>query len=176
MNLRQSLSRVVRWMNRCLQIAIVTFCILPVVAQTPAPPPTRQDNVKETIHGVEIVDPYRWLEDQDSEETHKWVAAQNVYTHSLLDKLPQRAAISKRLMEMLKHDTIGFPREENGYYFFTKKGADQDLPSLYRRKGPSGPDELLIDPLPMSADHTTSVGMDDITSDGALRYSYRDAG
>src|SRR6185312_11662650 len=46
MNLRQSQSRVVRWINRCLQIAIFTFCILPVVAQTPAPPPTRQDNVK----------------------------------------------------------------------------------------------------------------------------------
>jgi prolyl oligopeptidase len=177
MNPGQSLSRVVRWTNRCLQVAIPAFCILPLMAQTPAPPPTRQDNVKEVIHGVAIVDPYRWLEDQESEETRNWVAAQNAYTHSLLDKLPQRPAISKRLMEMLKHDTIGFPREENGYYFFTKKGADQDLPSLYRRKGPSGPDELLIDPLPMSGDHTTSVGMEDVTSDGALMiYSVRHGG
>jgi hypothetical protein len=85
MNPRQSLSCVVSWINQCLPIAVLTSCILPIVAQTPAPPPTRQDNVKETIHGVEIVDPYRWLEDQDSAETRNWVAAQNAYTHSLLD-------------------------------------------------------------------------------------------
>ncbi len=138
MNLRQVLFSVAGRTSQCLQIAILTFCSLPVVAQTPAPPPTRQDNLKETIHGVEIVDPYRWLEDQDSEETRKWVAAQNAYTHSLLDKLPQRAAISKQLMEMLKHDTIGFPREENGYYFFFKKGADQDLSASIGAKGLQG--------------------------------------
>src|SRR5215471_9012950 len=164
MNRRRSLSCSFKWINLFLQAAFFALSILSAVAQSPAQPATRQDNVKEVMHGVEIVDPYRWLEDQDGKETRDWVAAQNAYTHSLLDKLPQRGGISRRLMEMLKHDTIGFPREENGYYFFTKKGADQDLPSLYRRKEPSGPDELLIDPLPMTADHTTSVGMDDITS------------
>jgi prolyl oligopeptidase len=153
------------------------LCALPSTAQTPEPPATRQDNVKDVIHGVEIVDPYRWLEDQDSKETRDWVAAQNAYTHSLLDKLPQRPAISKRLVEMLKHDAVSAPLEENGYYFFTKKGADQDLPSIYRRKGPAGADELLIDPLPMSTDHTTSVGIDDVTSDASLMiYSVRHGG
>src|SRR5580765_1569773 len=177
MNRQRSLSCSFKWINRFLQAAIFALSLSHAVAQTPTPPATRQDNVKEVIHGVEIVDPYRWLEDQDGKETRDWVAAQNAYTHSLLDKLPQRASISMRLMEMLKHDTIGFPLEENGYYFFTKKGADQDLPSLYRRKGPSGPDELLIDPLPMSTDHTTSVGLDDVTSDAALMiYSVRHGG
>ncbi|HEY3767891.1 MAG TPA: hypothetical protein VGN44_04390, partial [Candidatus Angelobacter sp.] len=123
------------------------FCILLATAETPAPPVTRQDNVKEVIHGIEITDPYRWLEDQDGKETRDWVSAENAYTHALLDKLPQHPAISKRLMEMLKHETISAPFEENGYYFFTKKGADQDLPSIYRRKGPAGRDELVIDPL-----------------------------
>jgi hypothetical protein len=64
--------------------------VWPIYAQVPAPPPTRQDNVREVIHGVEIVDPYRWLEDQDAKETRDWVAAQNAYTHSLLDGLPMR--------------------------------------------------------------------------------------
>src|SRR5262245_8642554 len=140
-------------------------------AQAPAPPAApvaRQDNVKEIIHGVEIVDPYRWLEDQDSEETRKWVAAENAYTHSLLDNQPKRAAAFKRLMEMFHHDTVGSPYEQGGYYFFTKKGADEDLASIYRRKAGSKTDELLLDPQPMSADHTTSVGIRDVTADASL--------
>jgi prolyl oligopeptidase len=120
------------------------------------------------IHGVEIVDPYRWLEEQDSEETHKWVAAENAYSHSLLDGLPMRERAHKRLMEMYHHDSMSSPGEEGGYYFFYKKGADQDLSSIYRRKGATGADELLIDPLPMSADHTTSVVFEDIATDGSL--------
>ncbi len=146
-------------------------------SQAPSAPATRQDNVKEVIHGVEIIDPYRWLEDRESQETRNWVAAENAYTHALLDGLPMRATASKRLMEMLHHDTMGAPLQEGGYYFFTKKGADQDLSSIYRRKGPSGADELLIDPLPMSADHTTSVGINGVTADGSLMlYAIRRGG
>jgi prolyl oligopeptidase len=143
----------------------------------PAAPSTRQDNVKEVIHGVEIVDPYRWLEDQDGRETKAWVAAENAYTHSLLDGLPARAGVRKRLTDMLHHDTMGAPIQEGGYYFFTKKGADQDLSSIYRRKGPDGPDELLIDPNPMSTDHTTSVGIGGVTADaGLMLYAVRRGG
>ncbi|MBZ5506995.1 MAG: prolyl oligopeptidase family serine peptidase [Acidobacteriia bacterium] len=177
MRRKQSLSCFFRSMNALLQATFVVLCILPASAQTPAPPATRQDNVKEVIHGVEIIDPYRWLEEQDGKETRDWVAVQNAYTHSLLDKLPQRAAISKRLLEMFHHDTVGSPVQEAGYYFFTKKGADQDLASIYRRKGAAGTDELLIDPHPMSTDHTTSVGIRDITSDASLMiYAVRRGG
>jgi len=52
---------------------------------TKAPPPTRTDNVKEVLHGVEIVDPYRWLEDQSSPETRAWIDAQNSYTKPFLE-------------------------------------------------------------------------------------------
>lgn len=145
--------------------------------QAPKPPVARQDNVKEVIHGVEIVDSYRWLEDQDSEETRKWETAENAYAHSLLDELPQRQAAYKRLMEMFHHDTVGTPLPEGGYYFFTKKGADQDLASIYRRKAGSTTDELLLDPHPMSPDHTTTVGIRDVTTDGSLMlYAVRRGG
>ena len=147
------------------------------LAQSPGPPAARQDNVKELIHGVEIVDPYRWLEDQDSQETRNWVAAENAYAHGLLDGLPARAPAFKRLMAMFHHDTVNAPQEEGGYYFFTKKGADQDLSSIYRRKGASGTDELLIDPHAMSADHTTTVGIRDVTTDASLMlYAVRRGG
>src|SRR6476661_690757 len=115
-------------------LSLFITCTVPTAfAQTPAPPAARQDNVVDEIHGTKIVDPYRWLEDQDSEETRKWEAAENAYTHSLLDNLPMRPAAHKRLMEMFHHDTMGAPAEEGGYYFFTRKGADQDLASIYRR-------------------------------------------
>jgi prolyl oligopeptidase len=163
--------------NFALLLAAALFSATAAHAQSPKPPVARQDNVKEIIHGVEIVDPYRWLEDQNSAETKAWVTAENAYAHTLLDGLPSHAAFSRRLMEMLKHDTVGSPREEGGYYFFTKKGADQDLSSIYRRKGATGADELLIDPHPMSPDHTTSVAIFAISRDGALMvYAVRKGG
>ena len=160
-------------------LAGIFFCVSmrSASAQTPAVPVARQDNVKEMIHGVEIVDPYRWLEDEDGNDTRKWEAAENAYTHALLDKLPQRPQISRRLTEMLHFDTMSAPTLRGGYYFFTKKGADQDLSSLYRRKGPSGADELLIDPHPMSGDHTTTVGFQAVSEDASLMlYSVRHGG
>ena len=70
-------------LHTALLIAVaMLFCslVLPVEAGAKAPPETRQDNVKENVHGVEIVDPYRWLEDQESPETRAWIEAQNDYT------------------------------------------------------------------------------------------------
>jgi len=155
--------------NAWLSFLLLGFTTALSRAQAPAMPPTRQDNVKEVIHGVEIIDPYRWLEDQDSKETKDWVAAENAYTHALLDGLPMRAGASKRLMEMLHYDTMSAPfQQQGGYYFFTKKAADQDLSSIYRRKGPAGEDELLIDPHPLSPDHTTSVAFREVTEDATL--------
>jgi prolyl oligopeptidase len=146
-------------------------------SQTVSPPVARQDNVKEMIHGVEIVDPYRWLEDQDSQETKSWVASENAYAHSLLDGLPIHERARQRLMEMVNHDSVGTPYYENGYYFFVKRAAGQDLRSVYRRKGPQGEDELLLDPLPLSPDHTTSIGSYFSTQDASLMlYAIRRGG
>ena len=144
---------------------------------TLAPPVARQDNVKEMIHGVEIVDPYRWLEDQDSPETKAWVAAENAYTHSLLDGLPIRDRAYRQLMELVNHDSWTAPTFENGVYFFYKRAVGQDLRSLYLRRGPTGKDELVLDPLPLSADHTTSIGGAVPTQDASLlMYSIRRGG
>src|SRR5215831_1146418 len=146
-------------------------------AQVPAPPPTRQDNFRETIHGVEIIDPYRWLEDQDSPETRQWIDAQNHYSHSMLDGLPSRPAIQKRLTELLRVDSMGLPYERGGRYFLFKKRAEDDLWILYVRKTLNGKDELLIDPHQLSADHTTSIDLDAVSGDGKLIvYSIRRGG
>jgi len=173
-------------MNRLLQkrVVLVSVAIAALVsqmafaqAQAPKAPPTRQDNVREVIHGVEIIDPYRWLEDQESPETRQWIDAQNRYTHSLLDGLPSRPLIQKRLTDLMRIDTVGAPFERGGRYFLFKKRAEDDLSILYVRRGLYGQDEPLIDPHTLSPDHTTNIGLDDVSGDGRLMvYSIRRGG
>ncbi len=141
------------------------------------PPSTRTDNVKEVLHGVEITDPYRWLEDQDAPETRAWIDTQNAYTNSLISQIPGREQLRQRVAALLKVDSIGLPTERNGRYFFSKRGAEQDQSQIYMRQGPRGKDELLVDPLPMSPDHTITVGVRGVSKDGKLLvYAIRKGG
>ncbi len=147
-------------------------------AQPPIPfPATRQENAKDTLHGIEIADPYRWLEDQQSPETRQWIETQNRYTRAMIGQYEGREAIKKRLGELMRVDSIGLPVERAGRYFFMKKLADQDLNVIYMRRGLTGKDEILVDPHPLSPDRSTSVGIMDISDDGTLlAYSLRQGG
>jgi len=141
------------------------------------PPKTRTDNVKETIHGVEIADPYRWLEDRGSPETAEWINAQNEYTDTRIGSLPGREKLKQRLTELMRTDLVGMPLVRNCRYFFSKRKRDQELPVIYMRKGFGGKDEVLIDPHPMSADRTTSVSISDVSEDGSvMAYAVRKGG
>jgi prolyl oligopeptidase len=142
---------------------------LPASADAPkGPPPTRTDNVRETVHGVEVVDPFRWLEDQTGPETRAWIDAQRRYTESVLSKLPGREAIKKRLTELLRVDTTSAPTVANNRYFYSKRKADQDLPVFYVRKGFTGPDEVLLDCNTLSPDKTVSAATLDVAEDGSV--------
>lgn len=132
------------------------------------PPPARQDNVRQVFHGVDLVDPYHWLEDSASAETRKWIDAQNAYAHGLLDRQPVRKSIAKELTAMLRHDRTGSPVLRGGYYFFEKRAAGQEQSSIYRREGSDGADEQLVDPAPLSPDHTVSVSLVEVSDDGSL--------
>lgn len=161
-----------------LLLGILVSPALSVLAQvSKAPPKTQTDNVKDVIHGVEMVDPYRWLEDQNSPETRAWINAQNEYTEASLGSLPGRDALKQRLTQFIKIDAIGIPRVRNGRYFFSRRRADQDLFVVYMREGLKGQDQVLIDPHPMSPDRTTSVNLLDVSDDGALIvYGIREGG
>ncbi|MFN8009346.1 MAG: prolyl oligopeptidase family serine peptidase [Terriglobia bacterium] len=150
-----------------LLLLFFTFCQL-LFSKENDYPPSKVEPVKENLHGVGIVDSYRWLEDQNSPETRAWIEAQNKYTSALIEKLPGRDAIKHRLSELLRTDSIGVPVERNGFYFFSKRKADLDLSIVYVRKGLNGPDEVLLDPHPLSADHTTSIDLLDVSGDGSL--------
>lgn len=149
-------------------------------AQSPSerrPPMTKTEQVTDNYHGVEVVDPYRWLEDQQSPATRVWIDAQNKYTQSLLDAWPERAELKRRLAGLLRIDTISVPTEQNGRLFMVKRGADQDQGVLYVRKNRGVADEVLVDPNPMSADHTVSVHLEGVSEDGALvAYGMRHGG
>jgi prolyl oligopeptidase len=152
----------------------------PVAAEDrvlPKPPPSRAEAVKETIHGVEVADPFRWLEDQKSPETRAWIEAQNKHTRAVLDPWPHREALKKRLAELIRIDTIGAPSEHGGRYFFFRRSKAQDLSVLCMRVGLEGAERVVLDPHPLSADHTVNVSLKDISDDGkTLLYGVRKGG
>ncbi len=145
--------------------------------QDPRPPTTRTDNVKDNYHGMEVVDPYRWLEDQQSPETRAWIDSENKYTKSFLDAWPDKDRLRQRVTGLLKVASIDVPQERNGRMFFLKRSVDQDQAVLCVRKSAGGEDEVLLDPNPLSADHTVSVTLEDISEDGTLiAYGLRHGG
>lgn len=164
--------------------ALTTFVLIGALAaqaphppSPPAPPKTTVNVVKEDFHGVEISDPYRWLEDQNSPETRKWINAENAYTHSLLNDLPGTDALKKRVAELLKVEAMTVPVVRGDRYFFMRRGADQDQSSLYVRNGASGKDELLVDPDKLSPEHNITVVLASVSRDGGvIVYALRHGG
>jgi len=157
--------------------AVICLADLGFAQEHKTPPVTRVDNVTDTLHGVSITDPYRWLEDQNSPETRAWINSQNEFSASVLGSLPSRNRIRERLTQLIKIDTIGVPFARGGRYFLTKRRADQNQGVIYVRNGLAGKDEVLLDPNTMSADQTTSVQIQDISADGKLMvYGVRQGG
>lgn len=146
-------------------------------APVKCPPVARVDSVKDKYGATEVADPYRWLEDQESPETRAWIEAEQKCTEAALSKLAGRAQITKRLAELLHTDSFEAPVERGGRYFFLKRLAGQDLRQLYIRRSLNTPDELLIDPLPWSTDHSASVTFENVSRDGRfVFYGRRDGG
>ena len=143
----------------------------------PPPPPTEVREVVDTLHGVDVPDPYRWLEDQEAPGTRAWIDAQNAYTDRVLNALPGRAELRTLAASVLERETIGLPYERGGRYFHARRRADQELAVVYVREGLDGEDRVLIDPHPLSPDHTTSVELRDVSDDGRrVAYAVRAGG
>jgi prolyl oligopeptidase len=121
------------------------------------PPRAEKRPLEETIQGVKIVDNYRWLEDGSSPETQKWVAEEVSYTQAVLDLLPGRDAIHKRLTELLSIGSIGAPEIGGKYYFYTRRDGMQNQPVLYVREGVEGKDRVLVDANQLAADGTIAL-------------------
>src|SRR5260221_12993055 len=130
------------------------------------PPPSRIDTAKDTYGTTIVADPYRWLEDQESPETRAWIESEQKCTEAALSPLAGRAALSKRLEEFYQRDAFQAPVERGGRYFYLKRPAGGDLSMLYIRRGLKAPEQVLIDPLPWSGDHSTSGGDENVSRGG----------
>ncbi|MBM4067507.1 MAG: S9 family peptidase [Planctomycetes bacterium] len=134
----------------------------------PVYPSSRSDNVVDILHGVKIVDPFRWLEDGKSDETRKWVEEQNRFTQSVLGKFPGRKVVREQLSKLLEIGSLGTPAPRKGNYFFTRRQGTQNQPILYVRDGLDGKERVLIDPNSLARDGTVALDWWFPSRDGAL--------
>jgi prolyl oligopeptidase len=170
--------------GRLLAVLILPLYLLPRPAASgmpgtavPPPPQTVRKTVTDTLHGVVIPDPYRWLEGQQDSDTRTWIERQNEYTQSLLGALPGRERVREELEQLIRTEEIGIPRHRNGRYFFERRLPDQDLDVIYVRYGRDGKDQVLVDPHQLSSDHSISVSLMTVSEDGRfLVYGLRRGG
>ena len=130
-------------------------------------PETKKTTQTDTYFGTSVADPYRWLEDDLSEETKDWVERQNKVTQDYLAKIPFRDAIKKRLTELWNYEKYSAPFKEGTYTYFYKNNGLQNQYVLYRQKGKEQP-EVFLDPNKFSKDGTTSLAGISFTKDGSL--------
>jgi prolyl oligopeptidase len=122
-----------------------------------APPAAAEKPIVDMFHGTKVLDNYRWLEDGKSPETQKWVEREMAYTRGILDPLPGRAAINKRLTDLLSIGSVTAPIIAGRHYFYTKREGMQNQPVLYVRDGVNGPDRVLVDANKLAADGTIAL-------------------
>ncbi|WP_299216937.1 prolyl oligopeptidase family serine peptidase [uncultured Dokdonia sp.] len=141
--------------------------------------PTQKVDTIDTYFGTEVPDPYRWLEDDRSEETQDWVKRQNQVTYNYLDTIPFRAQLKERLSTLWNYEKIGAPFKEGAYTYFYKNNGLQNQYVIYRYKTGDQPDTatVFLDPNTFSDDGTVSLGSASFSKDGStLAYSISEGG
>jgi prolyl oligopeptidase len=128
-------------------------------------PVTKKVDVVDDYFGTKVADPYRWLEDDNSEETKKWVEEQNRVTFAYLEKIPFREKIRNRLTEIYNYARYSSPFRVGEYYFFFKNDGLQNQSVIYIQKGLEGQPEVFIDPNALSPDGTVRIGLVGFSND-----------
>ena len=141
-------------------------------------PETAREGVVDNYHGTEIADPYRWLEDDNSERTAAWVKAQNEVTFGYLNSLPQREAIRERLTELWNYPTQGAPAKRGEWYYISRNSGLQNQSVIYRKRNlAEAEEEVFFDPNTLSEDGTVALNTGTFTKDGRyFAYSLASAG
>lgn len=140
-------------------------------------PQTAKVDSADTYFGVQVKEPYRWLENDKSPQTEAWVKAQNAVTYAYLDKIPFREGLKKRLTELMNYPKYGSPSKKNGVYYFYKNDGLQNQSVLYRQASLTAEPEILLDPNTLSKDGTVALSSIAFSNDGKyLAYSVARAG
>lgn len=140
-------------------------------------PTSERVDVVDEYHGRRVEDPYRWLENTESEQTAAWIKDQNEITQSYLDSIPEREPMRKRLERLWNYERYGVPGQKGDYYFYTHNDGLQDHSTLYKAKSLTSDRELLLDPNELSADGTVALAGTAVSDDGRLlAYGIADGG
>ena len=164
---------------RILLIAIVmTSMTFNSIAQTRISyPETRKMDTVDSYFGMKVADPYRWLEDDNSDETKAWVTAQNKVTFGYLNQIPERAQLRGRLTELWNYERYGAPFKRGGKYFYFKNDGLQNQSVLYVTTNLRESGRVLLDPNKLAADGTTALSGLSVSDDGkTLAYGIAVAG
>ncbi|RMH38996.1 MAG: S9 family peptidase [Deltaproteobacteria bacterium] len=134
------------------------------------PPATRRELRVDRIHGVEVADPYRWLEDATRPEVRRWIDRQDAFARRYLASLPDRDALRDRLDARLRYDAVSPPLRRGGRLFYTRRHKHRDKAVVYWRPAGSAVDgeRVLFDPNAWSDDGRTSLGVWVPSPDGRL--------
>lgn len=140
-------------------------------------PATERTNVCDTLWGVAVPDPYRWLENDTSEATAEWVRAENEVTNHYLSKIPFREGLRKRLSEVTQYATEGIPRKKHGKFYFYRNDGTQNQDILYEADSLGAEPHVVLDPNELSEDGTVALSQVSISPDGKyLAYSIARSG
>ena len=131
-------------------------------------PASRKGDVVDQLHGTAVADPYRWLEDDNADETKQWVAAQNKVTAGFLATIPQRAEIRTRLADLWNFERTDMPHEYGGRWFFTHNTGLQNQSVLKVADALDGEGRVLLDPNKLSDDGTVALAGFTPSEDGKL--------
>ena len=129
-------------------------------------PETERGEVVENYFGTEVADPYRWLEDDRSEATAAWVAAENAVTEDYLAQIPFRDAIRERLTELWNYPKEGAPAKHGDWWYYYYNDGLQNQSVLYRTKTPGEAGEVFLDPNTLSEDGTVALAAASFSKDG----------
>ena len=142
-------------------------------------PETKKVDTVTKYFGTEVKDPYRWLEDDMSDETGDWVKRQNEVTFGYLKNIPYREELKERLEKLWNYEKVGSPFKEGDYTYFYKNDGLQNQYVIYRHKTGADPKdaEIFLDPNTFKEDGTISLGGVSFTKDGSLlAYSISEGG
>lgn len=142
-------------------------------------PKTKKVDTVTNYFGTQVKDPYRWLEDDMSEETARWVEDQNKTTFGYLENIPFREELKQRLTTLWNYEKVGAPFKEGDYSYFYKNDGLQNQYVIYRYKTGQDPDktEVFLDPNTFTEDGTISLGGLSFSENGSLAaYSISEGG
>ncbi len=131
-------------------------------------PAARKSDQVDDYHGTKVADPYRWLEDLDSEETRAWVEAENKMSFGFLASIPERNSIKERLTKLWNYEKYGIPFKESNRYFYTRNSGLQNQAVLYTVTSLDAQPQMVLDPNTLSADGTVAVSGLQPSPDGKL--------